>query len=100
MPKARPCLPVWYGSSDGSADSFSTFLVKNACTGSIRYCFTNNECGRWSRCAILHGREQNLAPQRRYNQEWNHSQEHADQRKRDQRIIAVGPVVDQARSEE
>src|SRR6266581_9704001 len=38
----------------------------------------------------------NLAPQRRYNQEWNHSQQHADQRKGDQRIIAVGPVVDQA----
>src|SRR5216684_1294560 len=36
-----------------------------------------------------------LAPQRRYNQEWNHSQEHADQREGDQRIIAVGPVVDQ-----
>src|SRR4030081_1306864 len=37
-----------------------------------------------------------LAPQRGHDQERDHPQHHADQRKRDQRIIAVGPVVDQS----
>src|SRR5882762_9814478 len=32
----------------------------------------------------------------RYNQEWNHAEDHADQRERDYRIVAVAEIVDQA----
>src|SRR4051794_30807299 len=37
-----------------------------------------------------------LAPQRWHEQKRDHPKKHAEQRKRDQRIIAVSPVVDQA----
>src|SRR5258707_15326592 len=37
-----------------------------------------------------------LSPQSRNNQEGNQSQHHIDQREREQRVVAVGPVVDQA----
>ena len=37
-----------------------------------------------------------LAPQRRHHQERDHPEDHVDQREHDQRVVAVGVVVDQA----
>jgi hypothetical protein len=42
------------------------------------------------------GDNRSSVPQRRHHQERNHSEHDIDQRERDQRIVTVGPVVQQA----